>query len=235
MWFESSVAMFIVLIIMIICTMRFLQRIVKYKDIYKEMPFKKVLLSDIYDTLKTGDLIFYRSSITSFITDTIIPTTLYKHISMVIKIEDKLYSTESSEGSIYCRTKDSLKYLKNGVDTVPLLTKLKYFCGMIFISQLSKPLSEEREHNIIEYANKLYKLQYPSVISLYFDFVLNMKISKSLYCFQYIYLLLERIGLINKQSLNAIDLSSLITNIHQYNLNDNYQYSRIKQLVYDIT
>ena len=233
MWPAVTIAILIILLILIFSTILFLNRFERTKDIYKSMPFTKVLLSDIYNSLKTGDLIFYRSSVSSIATDTIIPTPLYKHISMVIKKDDTLYSTESTMEDFYCKVNNESIFLKNGVSIVPLLPKLQYYCGMMFITQLAVPINEDKVYKLYEYINKLKNMSYPSLISLYLDFVLDIKISKSLYCYEYIYILLEYINIVNRQYLNSMDLSKFITTIHLQKLNNN-SYSEVKQLVFDM-
>lgn len=233
MSFEVCLGIFILLLVMIISTLSFLNKIVNIKEIYTQLPFNRLLLSNIYDSLKTGDLIFYRSSIASAVVDTLIPTPVYKHVSMIVKINGILYTTESSQGGIYAKKDDELLYLKNGVEIVPLLTKIKYYCGMVFITQLSKPLSEEKENMLIDRIKELKDIEYPSVMSLYLDFIFNIKISKTFYCFQYVYNLFEYIELIPKKKLNSIELSYFITNINIQILNDDYYYDPLYQLVYD--
>lgn len=235
MFVSVSNSILIILIILILFTLYYLYKLINYRELYQEIPFNRVLLSNIYNDLKTGDLILYRSSINSFITDTLIPTTVYKHIGMIIRINGELYITESGQRDIYAKNLNGdILYLKDGVDIVSLKTRLEYYCGMTFLTQLSRPLEPEKENKLIEYIYDLYNISYPSLLELYLNFILNLKVTKSLYCFQYIYMLLESIGLISKQKISNMELTDFITHIDEYELNEDYSYNTIHKIIYDV-
>lgn len=235
MFVTVSNSIFIILIILILFTLHYLHKLINHREIYQEIPFNRVLMSKVYDDLKTGDIILFRSSVNSFITDTLIPTTVYKHIGMIIKLNDELYITESGQRNVYAKnSQGDILYLKDGVDILPLKTRLSYYCGMVFLTQLSRPLEPEKEQKLIEYIYELYNINYPSLLELYLNFILNLKITKSLYCFQYVYMLLESIGVIPKQPVSNMELTDFITHIDEYELNDDYSYTELKKIVYDI-
>jgi len=221
---------------MIYLTISLLNNVVSTREIYQQMPFNKIYLSDILPSIKTGDIILYRSSLSTFMSSALIPTLVYKHIGIVLKIDNVLYITESSDGSyIYNKTPKRFYFHKPGADIVPLDVKLKHFCGMVFLTQLNKPLPKDKENAIIDKAHEYSKIsKYPSPIDLYSNFVFNLKLNKkSLYCFEYIYLLLQHIGIINNKKRSALQICNFMANISIQNLEDGYEYNEVDQLIID--
>lgn len=229
----------IILILIIICTLRttnYVMNTSNYTEIYKNMTFDRVKLSEIYDELKTGDLLFFRSAISSFVVDKLIPTEIYKHVAMIVKLDDELYCTESTIRDFFAKDDitNELYILKSGVNTMLLIPRLQYYSGLIFIHKLNKPISTSDEIKLIEYINESASIAYPSSLSLYMNLVFNIKISNDLYCYEYIYMLLKHINIITENKTNVKDISNYIANIYKYQLNDGYKYSEGKQLVYDL-
>jgi hypothetical protein len=229
-------AILICLIIIIISTFYSIYKLFNLKSLYDLMPIDRLLISEIYDNLKTGDMIFYRSTITSPIADIFMTRLVFKHVGMILKINGMYYITETnSEKNVYFKNKNGeIILLNSGVNIVPLLTRLKYYGGMIFISKLYNKLSFENEKKIISAVNNMKNKPYPDMFSLFTNFVFNKKLYNSAHCYEYIYNLLCSIDLpINKNLASGFDLTNFITNIDSIKLNNNY-YTKIKQLIYDI-
>jgi hypothetical protein len=233
MWIELSVIIFIILLIITVYSVKVLYYLVDYKKIYLEIPFDRISLSKIYSSLKTGDLLFYRHSVASIINDILTPSSLYKHGAMIIKYNNELYITESVMSEYYCRDNGVPIKLREGINTVPLKKRLEYYCGVVYLFQLNKPLEPEREKKLIDYCITLKDRPYPSTFDIYLNFIFNIRIKKSLYCFEYLYVLLKYINLLKEQKNNAFEICTYISSIDKHELNNNFSYKNGKLLVYD--
>jgi len=231
-------AIIIILMIIIlysIFSLNYVMNNTTYIDVYKKLPFTRTRLSDVHDELKTGDLIFSRNAVASFLVDYIIPTAIYKHVAMVIKINGQLYLTESTIGDFFANNDNTedLYTLHSGVNIVPLKPRLKYFSGLLFIHRLNKSLSKIMEIKLISFVGELSDVKYPTAFSLYINILFNKKISNDLYCYEYIYVLLKHIDLISINKKTVKDISEYIGYIDKYELNQGYHYSKGNLLIYD--
>jgi len=237
MIFEYAIIIF--LIIIIILTLRsinYINNTSNYTNIYKNIPFERISLASVLTTLKTGDLLYYRNAISSFMMDRLIPTDVYKHVSMIVRIDNDLFSTESSLGEFYSKQDSTEEPLVmfSGVNVLPLINRLKYYSGLVFLHRLNKPLSLENEQKLVTYINNSIGTPYPTMLSLYMNFTFNVKISKDLYCYEYVYSLLEYIDLIPTKKKNARDISEYIAKLCNFELNYGYRYEPGRLIVFDL-
>ena len=164
----------------------------------------RALLSNIYDSLDTGDLILFtphvsNPGITSFL------QIKYSHIAMVIRdsgrnttrdqvIDDP--DTFAIDGLYLSETGQALAqgiiapeyYLKQGVNMTPLLARLKLYPGSIFIMKLIKKLTEPQKNAIILAAKDRFNIPYPSIPQIMVSAVLSRPVP---HCFNHVIALMH--------------------------------------------
>ena len=203
-------------------------------DLFKNLPSNMKLLSNVYDKLKTGDIIYFRCLISEINYELFLSMFTFKHAAFIIKIDGILYITESSTGREYYKDIEKVYSIKRGISITPFFTRLVQDQSLMYISELDKPLSIEYENQLINFAkNAETKKFYPSTSILLLAVFLNIKLKKEFYCFMYVYELLLLCGLIIHSNKSHTELSYFVNDIYKYRLqNNNYNYPY--KLIYDI-
>jgi len=213
---------------------------------------KNIFISEIYDSLKTGDIIFFRANSLSmpcaFFTHS-----YFTHIGIVIKDEFKnfnsyvnIYINETNpEGTEYLplnynknwyqldpnvKKKKKGWTLLNGNKLNPLLVRIKYFPGDCYLMKLNKELDNKRKSLLLKYSSK--KIAYPITPMG----AVNAFLKKdNLHCFQYIAYLLDKINITNIAKLYGISsICGEFGKLFNKKLNDGYIYEIPKRIIYDI-
>ena len=231
MWKDFVLLITVVVIILLLTLIWHIRHLTSNKEIYSTIPFKRYLLSNEKNNIKSGDIIFTRSSVASF-QEVIIPY-IYKHAGIIIEFNDTLYIAETFSEKVTGRSHHKLLKHKGGVGLTPFLEWAKNLVGPIFILKLNKPLSPKQIDILHDTVIQHYGEPYPSITSLYFIFIMGLPIKTSLYCYSFVHLCLVNVKLLNEQTLTANELSKFITTIYKYELNDGYRYEKPRQLVYD--
>ena len=228
----------LIIVIFIIVSFRYYQHTIKYPNFRVD---ERKLISEIYDELNTGDIILFAYMGTN-VTNTIFSHTFYTHVGLLVRKGEIMYISETNPAFPYM-PKDikSIKnvsndeiYTNNGVDLIPLLSRLKYCTGNYYILQLSKPLDDFREKMMQKKVDSRYKYPYPTkpqaLISL-----LGVKI-KPKHCWQHVTYLLNSINLLPPEysDLGVVEVCQKIAEISNIILNDNYYYNNVVQILYDL-
>jgi len=114
--------------------------------------YKKILLNNVINDIKPGDLLLFSSNKYNIITRTFGNST-FSHIAIVIQINNKLYTLEMVE--------DDYIYPGNvqhtGVITIPLEDRIQYYNGQIYLASLIHPLNTQQINKLNSYKDKNYK------------------------------------------------------------------------------
>ena len=248
-----SFSLLISLIVCIVIIIMMSIGIIRLKDFsYKYSNFRvnKTLISDMYDKLKTGDLILFTYSGFNP-SNAVLSHTFYTHIGILIKKGDIIYVSETNPKLEYMPnlnkkieeskieppklSKDEL-FTNNGADLIPLLIRIKYYTGEYFIMQLSKKLDAKREQMLIKAAETLYIESYPypsplQVIVSYFGIKVDAR-----HCWQHVAYLLTLINLLPTKysNLNVLNICKKISELSGVKLSDKYHYKKVKQILYNL-
>jgi hypothetical protein len=122
----------ITLLLWIIIT--FIPRTSECKDL---KIFKKILLSNVVNKVKEGDLILFSSNRYNILTRTFGNDT-FSHIGIVVKINDKFYIYEMVEKDYMSPKTDYV----NGISFSLIEDRIKNYNGNVYISSLINNLSE---------------------------------------------------------------------------------------------
>jgi hypothetical protein len=225
----------ILISLLLIFHIRFIINALNTKDKYSDSPKNKVLLSDVYHTLKTGDIILYKSIKSSLIYTAFYPSNLYKHIGMILVLDNNIYVTESTNSDFYKYDDEgNIQRMKSGVNIVPFLTRAKFYNGYIYMCKLSHDLSVKMEELLFNAVDKVKDYTYPSKANMYTSFIFNVTFSKKFYCYEYIYYLLYSIGLIDKKNPVALDMVNMLNNLDELECNLGYSYHSPNNIICNV-
>lgn len=205
--------------------------IIKIYNHYKKYEYYKnekyIKISNIYDDLKSGDIILFKSN-TIFYVNIFLTNTYYTHIGMVVKKNDILYISETNaENVLYIPNYKT----NNGSELLPLLIRIKHYPGDCFLMKLNKPLTSEKEKILLKHANE--KIPYPTAFQAFINYF--TKNNNIRHCFQHVGNLLDQIGITNNiMKNNIINICSAVENIFTKKINDDYQYSNPIKILYDL-
>jgi hypothetical protein len=232
-----------------------------YKKYENARILKHVNISDIYDTLKSGDIILYKGNTLALVG--VLSNTYYTHVGMVIKkdcdnrLKTDLYISETNPSFEYL-PKDYKNINKNwyglrpysqkepycgwktkyGSDLLPLLIRIKYFPGDCFIMRLNKELDQTRIKKLFSASNEFCPYPTPSqVIRIAIEKqILNTQKTHARHCFQHVAYLLDKIKLTNNilDSSGIVSICGEVGYIDGKKLNDGYEYETPIKIIYDI-
>jgi hypothetical protein len=154
----------------------------QYWNRFQNVKFPRRLMSDVYPTLKTGDIALFIASAHGF-TNSMLSQEVFSHAGMVVEIDGRLYLSESTQGTMVAPGVKS----KNGSDLVPLLTRLKNYSGQMFFMQLSEPLDENTARRLASAARVRHP--YPKLLHLIKGALFGDQSAR--HCFQHIGFLLD--------------------------------------------
>ena len=231
MWIYLATLISILTILLVIAMIWHIKNLVLAKELYSIIPLKRYLVSKEFKNIKSGDIIYTRSSIASF-QELVIPY-IYKHVAIIVEFDDKLYIADTSNGGVMGRKKNKLIRRTGGVNMYPLHKWLKYSLGPVFILKLNKPLTEKKNIELYDTIIDKYGEPYPTMLDLYILFTLHIPIKTTLYCHTLLWQCLINMGLVDNQRKSAYELGKFITSISKYQLNDGYEYDHPRQLIYD--
>lgn len=226
----------IIILLMIISYILFLFILNKKSSyqLFKNLPVTKKLLSDAYDTLKTGDIIYFRCLISEIDYELFLSMFNFKHAGLIVRIDNILYITESNTGREYYKDGEKIYSISNGISLTPLFTRLMHDQSLFFISSLENPLTIEQEKKIISFVDDaIINYKYPSRSLIMAAIFLNIKLRKTYYCFIYVYEILSFVNIIPRNKNTHVELSYYMDDIYKYTLNNN-KYNYPYKLVYDI-
>lgn len=215
----------ILLILLTTITIKLYHYYKKY-EYYKNDKYIKI--SKIYDELKSGDIILFKSNAIFYI-NVFLTNGYYTHIGIVVKKNNILYISEiNSYGNIYLPPNYKTS---NHSELFPLLIRIKYFAGDCYLVELNKNLDKKRENILLNYSDE--KILYPTPFQRFINyFTKNISVR---HCFQYVGYILDKMGITNNiMSNNIINICSTVENIFTKKLNDEYQYNSPIRIIYDI-
>ncbi len=228
----SNIIIIILLSLLIITYVR----LWKFNTNFGEIIPIKQPISELYDTMKTGDIIFMTSTaLSAFLSMS--TQGYFSHCGMIVDIDGILHLSESQSQD--CITPIDKPYnesqfvikLNKGTTLTPLLTKLKYYSGNYYYSKLSKELSKNDIHKLTNLINHINGYQYPTHFqSILKHFGVD---SSTRHCYQHLLLLLKCIGMNEEVKNSNKSLSKFFDTIFEKKYSFGYYHNPI-QINYDI-
>lgn len=181
--------------------------------------YPRVLLSEVYPLLKTGDIVLFNPAIDSSFISSVL-NKKFAHSGVIIQIKEDLFLAEKS-----IARKVSID-IPAGATLLPLLPVLKTYPGTFSIMPLKNPLSAKQNELIVNEAMSMIGATYPTTLDIVVKTFLRMP---SLHCFDYVAHLL-RTGQLDIPVLDSYHICEFIINLPD----QKDQYRPIYDVLYDI-
>lgn len=239
----TSTIILLIIVIAITIPYALLVRIMEFNQMYLTMHTYTARISEIYPLIKTGDIILYVSTC-HLPSHSGMAQTFFSHIGILMREGDLVYTSETSSGSELMPNPDkpgTHYYMAKGASVSPLLTRMKFYQGSIYIMQLSHALDPIRENIIKSTSDNLcmIKYPYPTLAQTVITFATGAK-SKSRHCFQHVAHILDEAGLtpINRTTPLAdagfIKVCADVCELPNVPLPDGYYYKPPIHIIYDV-
>lgn len=162
--------------------------------------YDRVLISDLYSELHTGDIVLFAPQATILSPFT---KSMFTHAGLVLRerraregllddgLSDAISIVETSLGTPPGVVAPEFS-IPSGVAITPFLSKIKYYPGPAYIMRLREPLSAAQEQAVIETAYRMQGDPYPSLSQGFFDAVRGRPTP---HCYQLVATLLHAGGL----------------------------------------
>lgn len=159
---------------------------------------KKILLSDLKNNIKSGDLILYSYSdvdSTNF-GNRLFGHSRFPHIAIVIKINNKLFTCEMVAND---KIEPGNPNFYTGMNIFPLETRICHYTGNVYIASLIKPLTDEQYnifYNIVH--KKKYKFSTKFNVALQYLSNTTKMLPNKRFCGELIVEIINSMKLLNK-------------------------------------
>ena len=176
--------------------------------------YDRVLISDLYPELRTGDIVLFAPQATILSPFT---KSMFTHASLVLRerraregilddgLSDIISIVETSLGTPPGVVAPEFS-IPSGVAITPFLSKIKYYPGPAYIMRLREPLSAAQERAIIDKAYRMQGDPYPSLSQGFFDAVRGRPTP---HCYQLVATLLHVGGLETEAGPSLCEHSAL--------------------------
>lgn len=185
----------LVVVLTVLLTYIGLYRMSEYYARHVTVRTPRARLTEAYDSLKTGDVVLFVATTNSG-TNSMLTQAFYSHGAVVLREGDLLYLSETQAGTELMPVAGApdVRLARHAVIT-PLLTRLKYYTGVFYVMQLSRPLDPAREAALKREAERFRaeECPYPSVAQSVLG-ILGWR-TRSRHCFQHVAALLDGAGL----------------------------------------
>jgi hypothetical protein len=242
------IAVLAVLVVLIVVAaigiiFRGLYRSTRYFRAFENMRTPRERISDAYDTLKTGDVILFASTVQSPANSMLLQL-YFSHAGVVLREsprgeEPLVYLSESSPGHALMPIGGGRELVtRPGSCISPLLVRLKYYTGMYYVMRLERPLEPAREEALKAAAERAHLAAhpYPSTAQLMKSAFAGIQ-SSSRHCFQNVTHLLAAAGLIAPDDAAYTDFIGAcraVCGLPGAALGGGHRYREPAQLIYDL-
>ena len=218
-------------------------RMMEYNRMFVVMRTPRATVSEAYSHLNTGDILL-------FVTATNMPfnsgftQSFYSHTAMLMREGDLVYTSEAQLGTELMPDPNRPgvdHHMKPGAAAAPMLTRVKYYTGSVYVMRLSRALDPGREQRLKAVADQLHAVgyPYPTAQQAFSSTVLRRRVAAR-HCFQHVAHLLDAAGLTPLDRAAPLADSGFIRVVRDVcelpgrALPDGYRYEPPVQLVYDI-
>jgi hypothetical protein len=212
-------------------------RLLEYNTMFGAVRAPRAKISDLYPTLKTGDLVFFVAT-THSPSNSVLTQTFFSHAGVVLREGELVYLSEAR--AALERAPGSRGPRPNGANITPLLARLKCYTGDYYALLLSRPLDWRREEALKATAERLRArgYPYPSVAQMLLGLVGRK--TEARHCFQHVAHLLDGAGLAPRgrpaplAAAGFLEVARAVCALPGLRLAGGYAYSPPVQILYDI-
>ena len=183
--------------------------------------YYKILLDDIINNVKTGDLILFSDNVKVPI-NVIVGNNKFSHSGIIVVINNIPHVYEIIDSRHGYTTHKKLKPFIKPVQLTPLHTRIKYFSGNCFISSLNQELSQNQINKLTNFINNNHYYTFINY-NKWFPFIFSSFITpESRFCHEFIADILDKLQITsNLMSNSKINLSTELINICNGNIYSN--------------
>lgn len=196
-------------------------------------------ISEVYDSLKTGDILLFASSV-PVLSNIGITQTLYSHAALLCRSGDIVTTSEAQMGAELVPAATATgaaaaTHMRPGAASAPLLTRIKYYSGRVYVMRLSRELDSARECRLAAAADALHRAEYPypTATGACAAAVFGVPVPAR-HCFQHVAHLLGAAGLGLGFGAGIIQVCRDVCGIANRPLADGFFYESPIELLYDI-
>ena len=226
----ATITMLIIIVIIIfLCNFTALNIIWEITGQHVKYPYARI--SDIYDSLKTGDIIVFVHNV-RYPFEPRMSAARFGHPTMVIEDKKGLYITEANAGGYDEYRNDCIRY-RSGGNVNPLLPKLKFYDGRYYVYRLSDKLTPVMKAKLLEEVYRCNESTYPTFMEMLKSIPGNKHAARQ--CFEHAEHLLETIGFRPFKGTRTIyELVYAMCRLHEIDLHDTYYYEPPVEIIYDV-
>jgi len=197
----------------------------------------RAYVSEIYPHLKSGDILLFRGI--SALPHRYVMGTMFEHAAILLREGEIVYISEIERGSSLLMPDPDAPgakiHMAMGVNATPLLTRVKYYNGIIYVMRLSRALDASRERSLKAAARR--SCTYPTLLHGAAELALGLK-TGTRHCFQHVAHMLDTAGLTPADAQLAdvgfLEVCRELCNLQGRPLLDGYYYEPPVEIVYDI-
>jgi hypothetical protein len=217
----------------------FVVRIMQYRTAHAVRAYPRVKVSDLYPHLKPGDVLLFKSATALQACITHEP---FDHVAVVVRVGGVLCLSEAQPGSAIMPGRSAAgaptsthQTLPSGAAAAPLLTRLKYYNGSVYVMRLSRPLSPDSEERLCAEAGRLHaaKHAYPTPAQFVAELVTGQP-TQARHCFRHAADLLAAAGLMPAAGRGLFQVWHAICELPRRRLPGGYRYGAPAEVLYDI-
>lgn len=214
------------------------KRAILYNRAHQYPVGARAYMSEIYPHLKTGDILLFRGI--SPLPHRYVTGALFEHAAVLLREGELIYISEIEPGGARLMpdpdTPGTEIHMAPGVNSTPLLARVKYYNGIIYVMRLSRALDVGRERALKAAARG--SCTYPSLLHGAAELALGLK-TGTRHCFQHVAHVVDAAGLTpaGAQFADAgfLEVCREICSLGGGRpLSDGYYYEPPVEIVYDI-
>jgi hypothetical protein len=180
-----------------------LARILRHSEAHRVVRAPRACISDIYPHLRTGDVLLFASA-SHLPSNSAFTGTFHSHAGMLLRAGGQVYSTESQAGTELMPAPGGREYhMPSGAAGVPLLPRLKYYTGAVYVMRLAPPLTPAQEARVLAAAHAAHCAAHPYPTPAQLAAACLGFRPAARHCFQHVAHLLDAAGLTHPESGGA--------------------------------
>jgi len=239
----AATLVMLIIVVAVAAPYMILVRIMEYSRVFNTMRTPRAKISEIYGYIKTGDLLLFVSA-THLPANSGLCQVFFSHSAVLIREGDLVYTSEAQAGAELMPNPDrpgTDYHMVAGAAEAPLLPRIKFYTGVVYLLQLSRALDQEREQLLVAAAEESHRgrYAYPTTRQALAAALLGYK-AEARHCFQHVAHLLDACRLTPLHRTTPLSDAGVlqvcrdVCAISQSILPDGYRYEHPIELVYDI-
>jgi hypothetical protein len=200
----------------------------RYQKVNGYKLFPRAKLSDVYNDIKSGDIMLFSALAHNIITSAAISST-HSHVGIVVELNGNKYILEIFGNDYISPNFDILR----GVHLTPLYERIMYYPGNVYIMPLKNKLTCEQESKLQEFSKVQFDYEYNFINSLLRVFIHHNFFTNKI-CLEHVAMALKYSGITNIiDDQLSLEMANAITSLPYLHLESGNSYKPIVQILFD--